>query len=277
MLKASPRCTISRFKKLIRHHFESHTETGELTKTLTVWSEVDKPGARKMAREEYDRRAVLPSTKDLEFRQFCLRKGAGDDLQWATPRIMREVLLPNGITRIGAIPLKVLPDKERGIVVKELMPKFAKRGQPLNTEAVRHVAELAPVVAAECLLRVIFESAHESADSEEQRLLRQTLHEISHATVVRAVLHSDFAKPSPLELAPLLRALSVGFPGGDLDAVQSLPEENLRAYRDRLLHWLSLLPPLDRNCAFDWAILATLISEVRHPDDAELLYRFLRR
>jgi hypothetical protein len=276
VLKASPRCTIPRFRKLIRHHFESHTETGELTKTLTVWSEVDKPGAGEMARREYDRHVVPPSTKDLEFRQFCLRRGAGDDPQWATPRTMREVLLPNGITRIGAIPLKVLPDKERGIVVKELMPEFAKRGQPLNTEAVRRVAELAPVVAAECLLRVIFESAHESADSEEQRRLRQTLHEISHATVVRAVLHSDFAEPSPLELVPLLRALSVGFPGGDPDAVQSLPEEILSAYRDRLLHWLSLLPPLDRNSAFDWAILATLIGEVGHPDDAELLYRFLR-
>jgi hypothetical protein len=174
VLNASPQCTIPRFRKLIRHHFESHVETGELTKTLTVWSDVDTQGAHEMARREYDRRDALPSTKDLEFRQFCLRKGARDDPQWAIPRTMREVFLPNGITRLGALPLKILPEKERTILVEELLPELARRGYPLSTEAVRRVVELAPAVAADCLLRAIVESAHESADSEEQRSLQQT-------------------------------------------------------------------------------------------------------
>jgi hypothetical protein len=184
--------------------------------------------------------------------------------------------LPNGVTMFGALPLKILPEKERTIVVEKLLPELAKRGYPLSAEAVRRLVALAPVAAAECLLRAIVKSAHESAASEKQRSLRQTLHEVSHAIVVRAVLHSDFEKPSPLELGPFLRALSVGFPGGDPDAVQSLPREILSAYRDRLLHWLSLLPPLDQNSAFDWATCTTLISEVRCPEDAELLHRLLR-
>jgi hypothetical protein len=276
VLNASPRCTTGRFRKFIGHYLERQTTIKERMNTLTVWEREDAPGASARARAEYDRLEIAASLSegDWEFRQFCLKLGASDGLQWAIPRLVREAMSPDGVSRPNVPPLNILPDTERTIVVKALLPELAMGGH--TTMGVRrHVSELAPVVAALVLLRAIVKGARESAPAEDQRNLRQALHEISHAAVVEAVLHTDFAEPSHVELGPLLHAVSIGSPGGDPQAVRLLPEEDLIAYRQRLLHWLSLLPPLDENSAFDWATCSTLIGEVGHPDDAERLYKIL--
>lgn len=277
VLRACPRCTIERFRKFIGRYFENQTTPEERIKTLTFCSEIDAASASMMARAEYERLAELPSvaTQNLDMRLFCLRKGARNDHQWAIARVLNEAFSPEGSSRLGAMPLNILPDKERALLVQRLLPKLAKR-EPNTVGAVRRILELAPVVAAECLLRAIVTGVRQSAPSDEQHSLRQALHEVSHTAVVEAVLHADFEQPDPEELSSLLHAVSIGWPGGNPDAVQLLPEKTLTVYRKRLLYWSSLLPRLDRKSAFDWAVLATLIGEVKHPDDAELLHRLLR-
>jgi len=226
-----------------------------------------------VARIEYDRLAQINPDllQESEWRLFCLRTGAEDVKDWAAPRLVREALSPNRSTTIDFQLLRGLPEQECDAVVEQLLPELVKKG-PTAVLVSQQVAGFAPLTAASFLLRKIVGSN----DEEERQRLLQVLHEVNHAAVVQAAMHRDFETPNPAELRVLLRAISVGFPGGNPNALQQLSNQELIAYRERLLHWLSLLPRLDQDSASDWANCATLIGELKNPDDADLVYGFLR-
>jgi hypothetical protein len=197
-----------------------------------------------VARREYDRLAKIDPdlSRESEWRIFCLRTGAEDVKDWAAPRLVREALPPNRSTTIDFQLLRGLPEQECDAVVEQLLPELVKKG-PTAALVSQQVAGFAPLTAASFLLRKIVGSN----DKEERQRLRQVLHEVNHAAVVQAAMHRDFENPNPAELGVLLRAISVGFPGGNPNAPQQLSNQELIAYRERLLHWLSLLPRLDQE------------------------------
>lgn len=273
VLQAFRRCTLSRFRKFAGHCLDMQTTTEQRIKTLAFWSQVDPTGACSAARKEYDLLVqVDPSlSQESEWRLFCLRTGGEDVKDWAAPRFAREALASNKSATIDFQLLRELPDQECGALVEQLLPELVKEG-PTAVIVSQQVADLAPLTAASLLLRKIVGSD----DEEERQRLRRVLHGINHGAVVRAAMHDDFENLNPAKLRALLRAVNVGFPGGNPNTLQQLSNEELTSYRQHLLHWLSLLPQLDQDSAFEWANCATLIGEVKNPDDADLLYGLLQ-
>lgn len=275
VLKASRQCTLSRFRKFARRYAESQTTTVERINTFSLWEQVDSLGASSMARREYDRLAQASpvSEQDIDRRLFCLRSGGRYDREWLGPRLVREALSPDVLPRLDVELLEVLSAAERTAIVRQLMPELARGGHTAMGMRPK-VTKLDPVAAAESLLAAIVEVGT-NLDEQEQQDFRYALHDVGREAIVLAASRTHFADLDRDAIRRLLRALSPISPGGDPVAVRILSEEILSTYRQQLLHWLSLLPSLDKEAGFDWAICATLIGEVGNPDDAQLLYKIL--
>jgi hypothetical protein len=274
ILHTHRRCTPERFRKFATRYVVKLVAPQERARALTFWEQVDAESAAAIARQEYDRlinAGPTGSSQESLWRLRCLKTGALND-RWASPRVVREVL-SGGISSTDQL-LGILSKTDRGVVVRRLLPELVQAGQSAIIER-RNILELAPVVAAECLLDQIVK-AEGGIEGEPQRSLRQALLEVSREAIVQAALVSRFAEIGSHEIPALLRAMSPSSPGGYAHAVRLLDTEILSAYRERLHHWQSLLSPMSEDSAAIWAYYSTLLGEVGHPSDADLIYLILK-
>ena len=272
VLKVSPRCSTSRFRRLIRSFFESRTLIRERLETLKAWQELDPTGAAKTAKAVYE---TTEPNADPELRYFCLNIGSNEDQTWGIPRLVNEALGPEGLTHWHELPLNILPQEERATVIKRILPELARKNQGPD-ERVAQLLTLDPIASAVSLLLTILVIDH-SLRAEESWKLQQTLNTIQRTDVIQAVLQPDFSNLGPAEVGLLIDHLCVGFPGGDPETIRSVTPELLDAYHELLLHWRSLLPEYSDESAAVWAHYATLIGEVGDPADEHFLYQLLDR